>query len=79
MYYYYWGHYFYVSYGRWDHHFRRSSEPHKGLFFMTLSFGQVHGIEPVTSRSTVKLSTDWANPAAVKKSKNIAKKFVKIL
>ena len=52
---------------------------HAEVYFKTLSFGPVRGIEPVTSRSTVKLSTDWANPAAVKKSKNIVKKFVKIL
>ena len=49
------------------------------VYFKTLSFGPVRGIEPVASRSTVKLSADWANPAAVKKSKNIVKKFVKIL
>ena len=30
-----------------------------------LSIGLALGIEPVTSRSTVKRSTDWANPAAV--------------
>ena len=28
--------------------------------------GPVQGIEPATSRSAVKRSTDWANPAAVK-------------
>ena len=33
--------------------------------FKTLSIGPVPGIEPATSRSAVKSSTDWANPAAV--------------
>ena len=35
------------------------------------------GIEPATSRSAVKRSTDWANPAAVKgflRKKNLGKK-----
>ena len=44
---------------------------HAKVYFKTLSIGPVRRIKPVTSRSTVKLSTDWANPAAVKKSKNI--------
>ena len=35
-------------------------------YFKTLSIGPVPEIEPATSRSTVKRSTDWANPAAVK-------------
>ena len=52
---------------------------HTKVYFKTLSFGLVRGIEPVTSCSTVKLSTDWANPTAVKKSKNIVKKFVEIV
>ena len=30
----------------------------------TLSVGPVPGIEPTTSRSAVKRSADWANPAA---------------
>ena len=34
--------------------------------FKTMNVGPVPGIEPSTSRSAVKLSTDWANPAAVK-------------
>ena len=34
--------------------------------FKTLSIGPAPGIEPATSRSAVKRSTDWANPAAVK-------------
>ena len=34
-------------------------------FLKTLSIGPAPGIEPVTSRSAVKRSTDWANPAAV--------------
>ena len=33
-------------------------------YFKTLSIGPVPGIEPTTSRSAVKRSTDWANPAA---------------
>ena len=52
---------------------------HTKVYFKTLSFDLVRGIEPVTSCSTVKLSTDLANPTAVKKSKNIVKKFVKIV
>ena len=32
---------------------------------MTLSIGPAPGIEPATSPSAVKRSTDWANPAAV--------------
>ena len=32
---------------------------------MTLSIGPVPGIEPATSRSAVKRSTDWAKAAAV--------------
>ena len=31
-----------------------------------MSVGPVPGIEPVTSRSAVKGSTNWANPAALK-------------
>ena len=31
----------------------------------TLSIGTAPGIEPATSRSAIKRSTDWANPAAV--------------
>ena len=34
--------------------------------FKTMNVGPVPGIEPSTSRSAVKLSTDCANPAAVK-------------
>ena len=72
------GHYFYVSYWRRDRHFTWSSEPREGLaicrakavpsflsYFKTLSIGPVPGIEPATSRSAVKRSTDWDNPAAV--------------
>ena len=33
-------------------------------YFKTLSIGPTPGIEPATSRSVVKRSTDWANPAA---------------
>ena len=32
-------------------------------YFKTLSIGPAPGIEPATSRSAVKHSTDWANPA----------------
>ena len=39
-------------------------------YFKTLSIGPVPEIEPATSRSTVKRSTDWANPAAVKNIKS---------
>lgn len=66
-----WEHYFYVSYWGRDRHFVWSSEPRKGLpvcrakeipSFLsqskTLSIGPVPGIEPATSRSAVKRSTD---------------------
>ena len=55
-----------------------SSEPREGpaacsakgvpsffSYFKTLSIGPAPGIEPATSRSAVKRSNDWANPAAV--------------
>ena len=54
-----------------------SSEPREGLavwtkevpsflsYFKTLSIGPAPRIEPVTSCSAVKRSTDWAKPAAV--------------
>ena len=71
-----WGHYINVSYWRRDRHFTWSSEPREGLaicrakavpsflrYFKTLSIGPTPGIEPTTSRSAVKRSTDWANPA----------------
>ena len=35
-------------------------------YFKTLSIGPPPGIEAMTSRSAVKRSNDWANPAAVK-------------
>ena len=59
-----------------DRHFTWSSEPREGLaayrlkeylhisvIFKTLSIGPPPGIEPATSRSAVKRSTDCANPA----------------
>ena len=62
---------FYVSNWRRDRHFTWSSEPREGLaicrakgvpsflsYFKTLSIGPPPGIEPATSRSTVKRSTD---------------------
>ena len=68
--------YFYVSYWRQGRHFMWSSEPREGLaicrakgvssflsHFKILSVGPVPGIELATSRSAVKGSTDWANPA----------------
>ena len=73
------GHYFYFSNWRRDRHFTWWSEPREGLaacgakgipsflsYFKTLSIGPALGIEPTTSRSAVKPSTHWANPAAVK-------------
>ena len=42
--------------------------------FKTLSIGPATGIEPVTSRSAVKRSTDWANPVAEERNK-MASKF----
>ena len=57
---------------------KRSSEPRECLaacsakavpsflsYFKTLSVGPAPGIEPATSRSAVRRSTDSANPAAV--------------
>ena len=71
-----WGHYFYVSIWRRSRHFTSSPEPREVLaacsakavasflsYFKTLSIGLA--IEPVTFRSAVKRSTDWANPTAV--------------
>ena len=68
---------FYVSLWRRDRHFTCSSEPREGpatcsakgvpsflSYFKTLR--PAPGIEPVTSRSAVKRSTDWTNLAAVK-------------
>ena len=59
-------------------HLTRSSKPSEGLpvyrtkelysfltYFKTLSIAPAPKIEPATSRSAVKRSTDWANPAAV--------------
>ena len=73
------GNYFYVSYWRRGRHFTWSSEPREGLtccsakgvpsflnYFKTQSIGPPPAIEPATSLSAVKRSTDWANPAAVK-------------
>ena len=70
--------FFYVAYWRRDRHFTWSSEPHEGLaawsaegvpsflsYFKTLSTGPALGIKPATSRSAVKRSTDWADPASV--------------
>ena len=63
--------YFYVSLWRRDRHFKYPSEPLKVpafcrakeapsffSYFKTLSIGPVPGIEPATSRSAVKRSTD---------------------
>ena len=60
-----------------DCHFTWSSEPREGLpvcrakgvpsflsYFKTLCIDPAPGIEPATSRSAVKRSTDWANPTA---------------
>ena len=41
-------------------------EPSFLSHFKTLSNGLAPGIEPATSRSVIKRSTDWANPATVK-------------
>ena len=38
-------------------------------YFKTLSIGLAPGIEPATSRSAVKRSTDWANPDNNNKNK----------
>ena len=69
-----WGHYFYVSYWRRDRHVTWSSQPPEGpsacsakglpsfrsyfVVIKDLESGTVPGIEPATSRSAVKRSTD---------------------
>ena len=79
-----WGHYIiYVSYWRRDRDFTWSSEPCEGpaacrakavpsflSYFKTVSIGPAPEIEPATSRSAVKHSTDLANPAVVYDSNN---------
>ena len=70
--------YFTSPNGDGDRHFTWSSEPGEGpaarrakevssflSYFKTPSMGPTLGIEPATSLSAVKRSTDWANPAAV--------------
>lgn len=68
----YWGHYLYVSYWRQERHLTWSSEPRKGpaacsakgvpsflsSYFKTLRNGPAPRIDPVTSCSAVKRSTD---------------------
>ena len=73
---------FYVSNWRRDRHFTWSYEPREGpaacsakgvssflSYFKTLTIVPTPGIEPATSRSAVKRTTDWAKPAAVKNRK----------
>ena len=68
-----------VSYWRPDRHFAWLSKPREGLaicnakgvpsflsYFTTLSIGLVSGIEPATSGSAVKRSTNWANSAVAR-------------
>ena len=72
------GHYFYISYWRRDRHFTWSSEPREGLAACSAkgvpSFLWIlvrpPGNEPVTSRSAVTCSTDWANTRVVSKTKH---------
>ena len=40
-------------------------------YFKTLSIGSTPGIEPATSRSAAKLSTDWAYPTAVREENRL--------
>ena len=69
----YWGHYFLRLLLETRPPFLRGHPSHwKRLpsflsHFKTLSTGPAPGIEPATSSSTVKRSTDWANPPAVNK------------
>ena len=69
---------FYIFYRRRVRHFRWSCESREGLavcrakaipsflsYFKNLSIGPAPGVEPATSCSAVKRSTDWAFPAAV--------------
>ena len=73
------GHYIYV-YNWWlARHFTWSPDSNEGLaayrsakgvplfliYFKTLSIGLAQGIEPMTSRSKIKRSNEWTNPAAV--------------
>ena len=66
-----WGHYFHVPNGRRDRHFTWTSEPREGLaackanevpsflsYLKTPRIGPSPRIEPATSRSATKLSTD---------------------
>ena len=68
----------YVPYWRRDRHLTWSFETREGLavfmakalpsflsYFKTLSIGPVPGIEPATSRSAVKRSTDWATKHSI--------------
>ena len=45
--------------------FRAKAVPSFPSYFKTLSIDPLSGIEPATSRSTIKSSTDWDNRAAV--------------
>ena len=78
------------SFSNWslDRHFTWSSKLPEGLaacsakgvpsflsYFKTVSFGPAPVIEPATTRSAVKRSTDWANPAAVKGIKGTGSQF----
>ena len=76
---------FFVPYWRRDRHFTCSSEPREGLAiymtkavhsllscFKTLSIGPFPESKKASSRSTVKRSTNWANPA----SSSLSKSFV---
>ena len=44
---------------------RRSSQTSFLSYFKTLSIGPASWIEPTTSRSVVKLSSQWTNPAVI--------------
>ena len=46
---------------------------HFSVIFKTLSIGLAPGIERAASRSAVKRSTDWANPAAVYETRMAAR------
>ena len=51
-------------------------EPSFLSHFKTLSNGPAQGIEPATSRSALKRSTDWVNPATVSSSFRVGIAFL---
>ena len=59
------------KYKLWTLFYSAKEVPSHLSYFKTLSISLALGIEPVTSRSAVKRSTDWANAAAHKTKREI--------